>query len=178
MHNQITKPTINFLPMQSEHTPLFLCWAEYEHIKSVWFQEGYHPVDYINKKVAGNGYDHPFIITIDEKPVGYIQYCDLYSYKLLCQNPKGLFINEKQGTFGIDLFIAEPEYLNKGYGTQIVKQFIQFVCQKERVKKIVIDPAIDNLRAIRCYEKAGFRKMRTAHDEVTECLVMEYHCLD
>ena len=47
-------------------------------------------------------------------------------------------------TFCVDLFVAGSGYLNKGYGTQIL-----------------IDPASDNKRAIHCYEKAGFKFLRS-----------------
>ena len=81
----------------------------------------------------------------------------IYSpYRTICPNPKGIFTEEDPGTFCMDLFIAEEDYLDKGYGIQIVKSFIDYMFSHFKAKKILIDPAISNQRAIRCYGKIRF----------------------
>ncbi len=165
---------VNFENMQEKDIPLWKTWSEVPHVKEVWFIEGYETTNYIYQKIKGNGYDHPFIIYVNNKPIGYIQCCDLYAYRTLCPKPKGLFTQEERGTFCIDLFIAESDYLNKGVGTEIVRLFTQKVIQDFGAKKILIDPASSNQRAIRCYEKAGFKILKNASDGVTECTIMQF----
>jgi RimJ/RimL family protein N-acetyltransferase len=164
---------ITFQPFQSEHIPLWEQWVQLPHVKDVWFIEGYEPAGYIHQKIKGNGYDFPFVIYVDNHPIGYIICCDLYAYKTLCTKPKGLFTNEDPGTFCMDLFIADENYLNKGYGTEIVKLFTDYIFHHFKAKTIFIDPAITNKRAIRCYEKAGFIFFKTAFDGISECYVMQ-----
>ncbi len=159
--------------MQEEHLPLWRKWIQKEQVKSVWFIEGYAPADYIHQKIAGNGYDYPFIIYTDNHPIGFIVCCDLYAYRTKCPAPKGLFTQEEPGTFCMDLFIGEEDYLNKGYGTEIVKAFIDYIFKHFQAKQVLIDPAVTNKRAIRCYEKAGFRFVRTAFDGITDCWIMK-----
>ena len=163
---------IEFLPMQISHLPSWQSWIHKPHVKNVWFIEGYEPADYIYKKIEGNDYDYPFIISLDEKPIGYIVCCDLYAYRTLCPKPKGLFTKEEPGTFCMDLFIGEEDYLDKGYGTKIVKAFVNYIFNHFHAKKILIDPATDNLRAIRCYEKAGFHFLKNEFDGITNCTVL------
>jgi len=163
---------ITFQPFQKQYIPLWDHWVTLPHVKEVWFIDGYETPNYIHKKIEGNGYDHPFIIYSDEHPIGYIICCDLYAYRTLCPTPKGVFTQENPGTFCIDLFIADPAFLNKGYGTEIVKQFSQKVIRKFGAKKILIDPFPTNKRAIRCYEKAGFRFVKKAHDGVSDGYIM------
>lgn len=163
---------IEFIPFTNEHLFLWRQWIQLPHVKNTWFLEGYESSENIIQKVRGNGYDYPYVIKIDGKPVGYIQSCDLYAYKTQNQNPKGLFTNEDPGTWCMDLFIADTDYLNKGYGTIIVKRFIEKLFHEHHAKKILIDPAESNHRAIRCYEKAGFTLVRHAHDGVTDCVIM------
>ncbi len=160
--------------MQEKDIPLWKIWGEIPHVKNVWFIEGYETTDYIHKKIEGNGYDHPFIIYVGNQTIGYIQCCDLYAYRTLCPKPKGLFTQEEPGTFCIDLFIAESDYLNKGYGSEIVKLFSQKVIQDFGARKILIDPASDNQRAIRCYEKSGFKILKKSFDGITECTIMQF----
>lgn len=165
---------IDFIKMTREHIPLWKKWITIQHVKEAWFIEGYETSDYIFQKIKGNGYDHPFIILFNNSPIGYIQCCDLYAYRTLCQKPKGLFTQENPSTFCVDLFIAESDYLNQGYGTQIVKAFTQKLIAEFGAQKILIDPASNNKRAIRCYEKAGFTILKNAHDGITECTVMQF----
>lgn len=164
-------PTITFRPMGSADIPLYRMWAEKEHVKSVWFCGAYQPVEAILTIVAGNGYDAPYIIEVDGKAVGYVVSCDLYAYKRLCAEPCGLFVNEPEGTYCMDLFIGEEAYVDKGIGTQVVRQFSDALLEKG--KRVLIDPSVENRRAIRCYEKAGFRAVREAHDGTARCLIME-----
>ncbi len=163
---------ISFKKFSNEHLPLWERWIEIPHVKDIWFVEGYETSDYMQEKMTGNGYDYSFVIYLNDKPIGYTQCCDLYAYKTKCPIPKGLFTNEKPGTFCIDIFIAEESYLGKGYGTEVVKVFSEKVFKEFKAKMILIDPAASNVRAIKCYEKAGFHFVRKAHDGVTECVVM------
>lgn len=169
----MTKPNIYFIPMQEEHTTLWEQWIQKPHVKEVWFITGYEPASYIHQKIAGNGYDYPFIILLNDTLIGYIVTSDLYAYRTTCPNPKGNFTQEIPGTFSIDLFIADEKNLNKGYGTQIVKAFARYIFEHFAAKKILIDPASSNLRAIRCYEKAGFKFVKEAFDGVTYCTILE-----
>src|SRR3990167_10742587 len=92
---------IRFEKMTLNDIPLWEKWITIPHVKEVWFIEGYETSDYINQKIVGNGYDYPFIIYLNELPIGYIQCCDLYAYRSLCQRPKGLFTRENPETFCI-----------------------------------------------------------------------------
>lgn len=164
---------ISFQSFNEEHIPLWKRWIEIPHVKDVWFIEGYETADYIYEKITGNGYDYPFVILLDNQSIGYVVCCDLYAYRTICPKPKGNFTQEEPGTFCMDLFIAEESYLNKGYGTEIVKSFVDYVFKNFHAKKILIDPAATNKRAIRCYEKAGFKFIKEAFDGVTDCYLME-----
>lgn len=164
---------ISFRPMIEEDIPLYLEWAAREHVKSVWFIDGYEPPDYIYSKIKGNGYDFPYIILLDKHPIGYIVYCDLYAYKNICEKPVGSFTNEPPNTFCIDLFIGEESQLNKGYGSKLVKQFSDMLLKKKKAKKVLIDPSSKNTRAIRCYEKAGFTIIDKSHDGTEEVTILE-----
>ncbi len=166
--------TISFRAMALEYLPYWYKWAQKPHVKSVWFLDGYETPDYIHQKIVGNGYDHPFIICLNNEPIGYICCCDLYAYRTICPKPKGLFTNEEPGTFCMDLYIGEEDFLDKGYGTLIVKAFANYIFELFKAKKLLIDPDINNKRAIRCYEKAGFIAKETTHDGVTDALVMEF----
>ena len=96
----------------------------------------------------------PCIIEFDGKQIGYIQYYRIESdgYDV------GNAINwDSSGiTYGMDIFIGESGFWNRGIGTIVVKDLISYLFQKENADTVLIYPQTWNKRAIRCYEKAGF----------------------
>lgn len=57
---------------------------------------------------------------------------------------------------GADLFIASA-HQGKGYGGEAVKLVCRFLFDERGHHRITIDPAADNVRAIRSYQKVGFK---------------------
>jgi aminoglycoside 6'-N-acetyltransferase len=84
----------------------------------------------------------PFAIELDGEVVGLIQYHEeddpMYRHA------------------GIDLFLAE-EVQGQGLGTDAVRTMAGYLVHERGHHRLTIDPAADNLPAIRAYEKAGFR---------------------
>lgn len=160
--------SISFKTFTLEDVPLYYEWADKPHVKNVWFLDGYQPKEYILQKIAGNGIEHPFIILIDNKPIGHIQYWDIYARDTIEKDTKDYFTGEAEGTYGIDIFIGEEEYLGKGYGTQVLVAFTTLLFEQYNAKKIVVDPRCDNKKAIRSYEKAGFHFARFANNKLHE----------
>lgn len=170
---QAKSSKMRLVKMAQSHLALWQAWSEKPHVKDVWFIEGYEPPEYMAEKIKGNGYDFPHIVYLDDKLIGYVVYCDLHAYRSICPQPKGLFTQEAPGTYCVDLFIGEEDWLNQGYGTKIMRLVLAKLFNQLGAHKVLIDPAITNTRAIRCYEKCGFQPVRQAHDGVSACLVLE-----
>jgi aminoglycoside 6'-N-acetyltransferase len=62
--------------------------------------------------------------------------------------------------YGFDLFIADLDYLGKGYGARIIQQFVNEIIMPLKSEKIIVDPEVGNNKAIHVYEKTGFRKTK------------------
>jgi aminoglycoside 6'-N-acetyltransferase len=56
----------------------------------------------------------------------------------------------------IDIFL-DPAFYGQGLGTDAVRALCRFLVSGGGFHRLVIDPASDNLAAIRCYGKVGFR---------------------
>ena len=65
------------------------------------------------------------------------------------------------GVRGIDQSLANASQLGKGLGTKLVRALVELLFNDPEVTKIQTDPSPSNLRAIRCYEKAGFERQGT-----------------
>ncbi|WP_405083190.1 GNAT family N-acetyltransferase [Paenibacillus chitinolyticus] len=57
-------------------------------------------------------------------------------------------------------------------GTIMIRKFIVYISRHNHVDVIVLDPDITNIRAIRCYEKCGFIKVKKINKGVSR--LMEY----
>jgi len=148
-------------------------WIKVPHVKQAWFWDGYDASQKILQKILGNGHDYPFVITCDGKSIGYVQACNLDEYYKINPNVSAVFKGDGDKKFGIDLFIADENFLNKGVGTELIKKFTKYIFDNFDCEQIFIDPLYDNKRAIRCYEKAGFEFIRFDNDEINNqiCLM-------
>ncbi|MGH2905035.1 MAG: GNAT family N-acetyltransferase [Solirubrobacteraceae bacterium] len=57
---------------------------------------------------------------------------------------------------GIDLFL-DPALHGRGYGSEAVRRVVRVLIEERGHHRITIDPAVENVAAIRAYEKAGFK---------------------
>lgn len=58
---------------------------------------------------------------------------------------------------GVDIFIGEPDARDRGVGTEAVRMLLAYLFEERRLHRVTIDPEVANARAIRSYQKAGFR---------------------
>ncbi len=91
-----------------------------------------------------------FIIELNKRPIGYIQYCQC--------GP-----DQPEGTLGVDLFIGDASLTGEGLGPQILRQFGDDLLAKGATR-LVIDPNSSNERAISAFRKAGFEIFETRDD--------------
>jgi RimJ/RimL family protein N-acetyltransferase len=66
----------------------------------------------------------------------------------------GLHIEGPRAMLGIA--IHEPEFWDRGYGTDAVKTLVDGAFRARQLVRIELTVLTDNKRAIRCYERAGF----------------------
>jgi aminoglycoside 6'-N-acetyltransferase Ib len=94
-----------------------------------------------------------FIALLGDTPVGFIQ-----SYVPSAFHHEGWWLDEHDpGARGIDVFLADADRLGQGLGSTMIAAFVARLLDDPRVTRVQADPAPDNARAIRCYERAGFR---------------------
>ncbi len=56
---------------------------------------------------------------------------------------------------GIDMFL-DPAVHGQGIGTEVVRRVVRHLVDDLGHHRITIDPALANIAAVHCYEKAGF----------------------
>ena len=68
-------------------------------------------------------------------------------------------INNISRTATLGIFIGDDEARNKGYGTEVIKLLLDFGFNYLNLHSIQLHVMAFNKRAIRCYEKGGFKEV-------------------
>ena len=161
MQTKTDTGTFTFQPLIKSDLPLLFKWFAQPYIAALWKEptEWEKFEEKFAKRLRSTD-TFSFIAGVGDKTIGYIQ------YHLINDADRALFANVQLPveTVGLDLFIGEPSYLDKGYGTKLLRSFMEYVKKcRPLCKRIIIDPAPDNHRAIKCYEKVGFKVLGTYH---------------
>ncbi|MVO99533.1 GNAT family N-acetyltransferase [Paenibacillus lutrae] len=121
----------------------------------------------------------PCIIEYQSVPIGYLQF---YSIEEEERNVYGYGENEAN-MMGMDQFIGEVEYWNKGIGSLLVGATVQYLIEHQEAEKIIMDPQTWNTRALKVYEKNGFtkKKLLEKHEyhegEWRDCWLIEFQAV-
>ncbi|TIX65119.1 MAG: acetyltransferase, partial [Mesorhizobium sp.] len=107
----------------------------------------------------------PLIVELDGRPIAYLQ---SYDPHLEDDHP---YADQPFGTLGIDLSIGLAQLIGVGHGTAIVRQFVEQLFE-EGAPRVIIDPHPRNARAIRAYEKAGFRPIGRRQSQYGDVVLM------
>jgi aminoglycoside 6'-N-acetyltransferase len=106
----------------------------------------------------------------DGVPVGYAQWYPCEPEYLAAAGLVG-----EQGVWALDTHLA-PERIGGGLGSRLVRLLVAHLVATG-AERVVIDPECANARAIRAYEKAGFRPVRVMPDYDTRAGVVRDHLL-
>jgi AacA4 family aminoglycoside N(6')-acetyltransferase len=146
--------------MTQQDLPMLHDWLNRPHIVQWWGGESARPgldevyAAYAPDILSKQGVT-PYIVMLGPAPIGYAQ-----SYVAMGSGDGWWQDVTDSGVRGIDQSIAEPGLLDKGLGTAMVRALVDRLFRDPAVTKVQTDPSPDNLRAIRCYQKAGFRIVR------------------
>ncbi len=174
----MTEPELTFRPLTDADVGLLAAWLSDPRVTEWW--EGVTRT-YDETKVRGEFFQNDqtsrAIVKLDSEPVGYQQW-----YRAAAE-PEVLAefdLTVDDGAWGIDQFIGDADRHGQGIGTRQVRAIVDWIREVEGARRVFTDPIIENARAIRCYEKAGFRKVRILPDHETldgeprDCWLMEH----
>lgn len=99
-------------------------------------------IDKYFSAIINNKNDYHFMIILDRKAIGHIN-----------------LSKRKNNWYETQIIIGEKEYWGRGYGTKAIKLLFN-KAKRLGISKIYLEVRPENLRAIRAYEKCGFRKIR------------------
>jgi len=156
-------PPYVFRPMTSADLPLVRRWLAEPHVAQ-WWGDTCEQFELVSGDLEVEAMDQ-FIVATDARPFGYIQ---CYDPDVWPDNGLG---DHPRGTRGIDQFIGELAMVDRGHGSAFIRVFIDRLLASG-TPRVITDPDPANARAIRAYEKAGFRRDRLVSTPDGEALLM------
>lgn len=167
---QIQNDNIQFKRMDGEDLHLLHQWFQIPHV-SKWYARGEsYSLKMIQEKYLlriNNATILSFIIYDGDKAVGYIQfyYVTTYYPEGIKNNNHPVFKEFKPSeVVGIDLFIADKNYLHTGFSSKSLHAFINKYI-RGRFKAVLVDPDKGNIIAIRFFERNGFVQLLSQDDQ-------------
>jgi aminoglycoside 6'-N-acetyltransferase len=149
--------------MTAADLPLVRHWLAMPHVME-WWGDTHEQFALVSEDLEHPAMDQ-FIVARDDRPFAYLQCYDPTAWP---ENGLGL---HPVGTRGVDQFIGEPEMMNCGHGSAFIRVFVDDLIAAG-TPRVVTDPDPANRRAIRAYEKAGFRQEREVDTPDGRALLM------
>jgi aminoglycoside 6'-N-acetyltransferase len=165
----ISKGELLIRPMSVNDYKIMTKWLSDEKVLK-YYEEPSSDLEMVIKKfeprINGNHYVTPCIVDYKDNSIGYIQF-----YKFSKEKLEEYGYKTNQLAFGIDQFIGETHLWGKGIGTLMISLILEYINNKESSANIILDVKKTNERAIACYMKCGFNKIK---DLDNEFMLMSY----
>jgi aminoglycoside 6'-N-acetyltransferase len=149
-------------PVTSDDADVLAAIIAHPQVSRWW---GRYDVERVRSEFIAGTHSTVFAIEVDGQVVGSVQYFE---------EPAPDYRHAS-----IDLFI-HPDWHGKGLGTDSVRTVARHLFHDRGHHRLVIDPAVANERAIRTYQRVGFKPVgvmrqyeRGPDGEWHDCLLMD-----
>ncbi|HYG56977.1 MAG TPA: GNAT family N-acetyltransferase [Symbiobacteriaceae bacterium] len=150
-------PGVAFRPLDMDDVALLHRWVNDPALIDIWNQGKEQSLEAVEAKygpyIRGEKPTQPYIIMHGGVPIGYIQ-----TYLWRDYPDYAAHLGAEEESASLDVMIGEAEYRNRGLGRDILRAFLRgVVFSRPQVASCIITPEESNRRALRAYEKAGFK---------------------
>lgn len=164
---------IAFRPLSRDDLPRLQGWLGQGFVNR-WYGSGAPSLEAVTQKYAprieGSDPALCFIIRFDDKPIGLIQTYRIDDFPDYLE-----LIGLEEDAAGLDIFIGERAFVQRGLGPQIIRAFLKvIVFERLQVESCVAGPHPLNRVAITAFRKAGFAHLKKVVDIETgqaECIM-------
>ncbi len=158
-----TTPTIGFKVLNKKTYPVVMDWLNEPHVMEFWDNSPEHKEDIklfvegrVVKSTYFNGIFDYWIATANEEPYALIMTAQ--ETKAICPKHWLSYMPNEGHTYSLDYCIGNKRYLGKGLASQTLAMFCEYLTREvdPQTTQFIIDPDMDNPKAIHVYRKAGF----------------------
>jgi RimJ/RimL family protein N-acetyltransferase len=140
-----------FQPVSSKDRPLIHEWLGQPHIREWLHGPGLdNTLQDLDQSFTGSGAFGHWMAFDGEVPFAY-----LLTSPVEVEDEWRRWCVSQGRAITLDVLICEPSYLGRGVGAPMIHRFLEE--RFPEVSEVLIDPEESNTRAVRAYEKAGFK---------------------
>ena len=110
-------------------------------------------MSHFGPRVRGEDPTRACFITLHDRAVGFVMYTEVL-------DPAEYELEDAANAWGMDIWIGDPELWSGGIGSMALRLLCRYLFEHEGAELLLIDPRVENPRAIRAYEKVGLRKVK------------------
>jgi RimJ/RimL family protein N-acetyltransferase len=155
---------LEFRPLRESDLGRLHRWFNAPHARR-WFGKGRSLEDVVQEYlpyIEGTTPIHPFLASYGSRPIGMIAW-ERFGDSPDLMRAYGI---EDPNAVNCDVIIGEADFVGRGLGPHLIRRFVsQIALSDPRHSTCILDPEVENLFAIRAYEKAGFRHLCTLPDD-------------
>lgn len=140
-------------PLTFDHAALLHKWLQEPHVMKFWDDGDRLLEDVINHYHSRSGVKS-WIASFNETPFAYLQI-----YFVTEHHELSFWRSKKYTTIGLDFFIGEPSFLEKGLAIPLLVCFIDQMLLDYLPFRLLVDPDVNNAKAARIYDKMGFEPL-------------------
>jgi len=137
------------------HSERLLGWLRQPHVAR-WWGSTQQAMDHATRSVPGT----QALIVADGIPVGYLCWQKPARQELEAAGLTDL----PDELVDIDILIGEPDLVGQGVGSQALQLLLAQLRRESAVAFAGLGTSVSNVRAVRAYERAGFRLFREFQD--------------
>ena len=151
-----TKLRLTFRPLEKADFALFARWLGKPHVQKWWREPA--TVEHVAAEYGactdGDMTTRVYVVQADGKPIGIVQCYAAASYPEWAK----LFPEEALSMASIDYLIGEEDYVGRGVGTQMIREFVERVVRPvyPEATGVVTSVEIENGPSLGALRKAGF----------------------
>lgn len=149
--------TVSLRPIDiGRDAPLIYTWLSDPDVYR-WYREGEHSLESYRTHFAPEATTHKFIIEVEGQPIGYLQ-----AYRLSDEPEYAAQLGLDHDAVSLDMFLGERR--GEGWGSAALRVALKEIVFGEMGAEFAcINPDPENIRAVRSYEKVGFRGERVVY---------------
>ena len=138
----------------SRHQAILAEWLGRPHVAR-WWGDPAHALAAVQQHPT----DMEALIAIGARPVGFVCWQTLAREELAAAGLDDL----PSDLVDVDILIGEPDVLGRGVGPAALSQLLEKL-RADGVRIVGLAAAVANVRALKAYDKAGFRAFRDFHE--------------
>jgi aminoglycoside 6'-N-acetyltransferase len=154
-----------FRPASAKDLPRLRAWLQTPEVEHWWGDAAEQLV------LLKEDLDEPRmcmrIVSFEGRPFAYVQDYAVHDW------PQLHFAHLPAGSRAIDAFVGEPDMIGRGHGSVFLRLVAEWL-KAEGAPVVAIDPDVDNARARRAYEKAGFHGDTIVETEAGPAILMTF----